>query len=430
MPNADTIYTELYMCEHRHIDSLNPNHSFSLLAYNNTITQFIPIFSLSYLSLFHLSSLLLVTAQSLYSSLLYTKPKKTIKMKSCIIAAFSTVFAFASAAPSGTETKRWNGHAEVDAWTPTNQYPAAATYTVTVGAGGKNVYSPNQVNAKKGDVIVFNFLAKNHTLTQSEFATPCTYNGGFDTGFNQFNPNNQSDLFDLKVRIEGDSKPLWFYCAQNGHCPSGMVFGINPGNKMDQFIAKAKALAPSTASMPPAMSSSAPPMASSSAAATSTVPTKSSTTAPRAVNGATDAIQTVTVGLNNGTTLRFDPPFLTGIAQGSRVHFDFRAVNHTLTESSFASPCMKLAGTDIDTNFNNANKGDVPNLHPFDFTFDSTRTRFFYCKQANGTPNSHCGKGMVFMINPTSPDQLAQFQAAAMATLPAPKVAARNAWRA
>lgn len=113
---------------------------------------------------------------------------------------------------------------------------------VTVGAQGLNLYSPNQLNASIGDTIRFNFLAKNHTVTQSDFNTPCTPNGGFDTGFNQFNPNNQTDLF-VKDFVVNTTKPTWFHCAQTvpkSHCQAGMVLGINPAGKFEDFLNKAK----------------------------------------------------------------------------------------------------------------------------------------------------------------------------------------------
>ena len=125
-------------------------------------------------------------------------------------------------------------------------------------------------------------------------------------------------------------------------------------------------------------------------------------------------IETVTVG--GGTKLTYQPPVIR-VAQGSRVHFDFLGKNHTLTESTFDNPCTKLAGTDIDTNFNNVNLDDVVNLHPFDYTFASDKPRFFYCKQASGTPESHCGKGMVFAVN-VDKNTFKEFQARAEATLP------------
>ncbi|KAI9646480.1 hypothetical protein NHQ30_004473 [Ciborinia camelliae] len=113
---------------------------------------------------------------------------------------------------------------------------------VTVGAQGKNIYSPNQVDANVGDIIRFNFLARNHTVTQSDFNTPCTFNGGFDTGFNQFNPENRTHLF-VEDFIVNTHKPIWFHCAQTkptSHCQAGMVLGINPAGKFDAFLDMAK----------------------------------------------------------------------------------------------------------------------------------------------------------------------------------------------
>lgn len=61
--------------------------------------------------------------------------------------------------------------------------------------------------------------------------------------------------------------------------------------------------------------------------------------------GGANPIQTVVVGEDDGESLVFNPPVLNGIAQGSRVHFDFRAVNHSLTESTFDSPCTPITGS-------------------------------------------------------------------------------------
>jgi plastocyanin len=112
---------------------------------------------------------------------------------------------------------------------------------VTVGARGKNLYEPNQLDANVGDIIRFNFLARNHTVTQSNFATPCEFNGGFDTGFNQFNPTNATGV--SRDFIVDTTKPTWFFCAQTipaSHCKAGMVLGINPAGKFDQFLDMAK----------------------------------------------------------------------------------------------------------------------------------------------------------------------------------------------
>lgn len=258
------------------------------------------------------------------------------------------------------------------------------TFHVQVGTfDGMVKFVPNNVEAKVGDVVEFDFLAKSHSLTQSEFVTPCTYNGGFDTGLNQPNPMNVSGLHVVPFTVSTE-KPQWFYCKQQGppnHCGKGMVFGLNPGNKMDQFIQNAI-------------------KQNGGLDATSTVSSSIATgTGASSTSTATSATTTVTVGLNGGTTLKFDPPFLPKVNVGDKLHFDFRALNHTLTESSLEAPCAKLMGTDVDTNFQNVNKMDIPNFKPFDLTITEDKPRFFYCKQANRTPNGHCGKGMVFAVN-------------------------------
>lgn len=117
----------------------------------------------------------------------------------------------------------------------------------------------------------------------------------------------------------------------------------------------------------------------------------------REIDSSAAPIISVLVGPNQ--QLVFSPPYINGVGRGQRIHFDFRAINHTFTESSFDRPCTKIPGAQFDTNFDNFNPNDIPNFKPFDITLDGDRPRFFYCKQANKTPNSHCGRGMVFAIN-------------------------------
>ncbi|TGO89947.1 hypothetical protein BPOR_0086g00170 [Botrytis porri] len=114
-------------------------------------------------------------------------------------------------------------------------------HDVTVGDKGLNNYSPNQINANVGDIIRFRFLARNHIVTQSNFNTPCNFNGGLDTGFNQFNLTNTTDI--TRDFVVNTNKPIWFHCAQanpKSNCQAGMVLGINPAGKFDAFLEKAK----------------------------------------------------------------------------------------------------------------------------------------------------------------------------------------------
>lgn len=294
--------------------------------------------------------------------------------------------------------------------TSTSNAPGAhQTHKVSIGTfNGTFQFIPNSVNAGIGDIVEYNFLAKSHSLTQSEFLTPCTYNGGFDTGLNQVNPQNVSGLFVIPFEVK-TTTPQWFYCKQQGppnHCGKGMVFGLNPRSEaqMGQFIANAKAQNGNLTSTIAA-----------------TAPATTTTTYANIATGVAASIPTVTVGLGNGKTLRFDPPYLPYVAPGSKIHFDFRAANHTLTESSFENPCTKLdSASAIDTGFSNFNPMDVPGLKSFELEVTGSESRYFYCKQAIKTPKSHCGKGMVFGVN-VDEATFRQFETNAVATLPVGK---------
>lgn len=117
----------------------------------------------------------------------------------------------------------------------------APTSTVIVGAAGKLLFSPPAINASVGNIISFNFLGLNHTLTQSGFLNPCRSNGRFDTGFRQFNPGNTSGMFIVDYEVT-TLEPQWFFCAQtlnNSHCHAGMVFSLNPGGLQNQYLQNA-----------------------------------------------------------------------------------------------------------------------------------------------------------------------------------------------
>ncbi|KUJ12028.1 uncharacterized protein LY89DRAFT_699994 [Mollisia scopiformis] len=107
---------------------------------------------------------------------------------------------------------------------------SAATHQVTVGGTAGLVYSPDNVLANVGDMVVFTFLSQNHTATQSAFATPCEkLTGGMDSGFmpNINGSVNPAPQMAMQVTV---ATPIWFYCRQTGHCGKGMTFSINPQN--------------------------------------------------------------------------------------------------------------------------------------------------------------------------------------------------------
>ncbi|KAF2794669.1 hypothetical protein K505DRAFT_241608 [Melanomma pulvis-pyrius CBS 109.77] len=131
--------------------------------------------------------------------------------------------------------------------------PAAgqATHTVVVG-GLKPVatgmapvlgYSPESIVAAQGDVVLFVFMQKNHTATQSTFAAPCNkMEGGLDSGFMP-NPDGKAGVtWNMTVST---TEPLWFYCKQKTgtHCGKGMVFSINAKTSGGKTMADFKQLA-------------------------------------------------------------------------------------------------------------------------------------------------------------------------------------------
>lgn len=144
---------------------------------------------------------------------------------------------------------------------PTLDWTTPRTHTVIVGGEDLLRYEPAFVRAKVGDIIKFEFLAKNHTLTQSSFEDPCTaLPGGIDSGFKP-NPDNVCGKQQFEFTVK-DEKPMWFYCQQGNHCSVGMVFAVNPpkeGNTYTAFLINAiKTFVPPTSPAPVAPVAPAP----------------------------------------------------------------------------------------------------------------------------------------------------------------------------
>ena len=67
---------------------------------------------------------------------------------------------------------------------------AEATHHVIVGGDAGLVFTPPEIQANVGDMVVFEFMSQMHTATQSSFDKPCDpLEGGMDTN-TQPNPNN------------------------------------------------------------------------------------------------------------------------------------------------------------------------------------------------------------------------------------------------
>jgi len=193
------------------------------------------------------------------------------------------------------------------------QTNTTTTHTIMVGMNGTLTYSPPNITANAGDIVTFVFTSKNHTVTQSTFATPCTQLTntsvtpnvvGISSGYVPVKAN--ATEFPTWSFSLTDTNPLWFFCLQtNGvnHCQSGMVFSINetPEKSYAGYLANAKA---SNATIPNPTTNGAATDVNGSASNPSDVnsPTASSTDAPNgnpSVSGATPPAQSSGAALQN-----------------------------------------------------------------------------------------------------------------------------------
>ncbi|KAK0218563.1 hypothetical protein EDD85DRAFT_915880 [Armillaria nabsnona] len=102
------------------------------------------------------------------------------------------------------------------------------------------------------------------------------------------------------------------------------------------------------------------------------------------------ATYNVTVGANG--ELAYNPEYVTASA-GDTINFIFNPKNHTVTQSSFNAPCVHLADG-VDSGFTPVNADQV-DLPTFQLPVKDTNPVWVYCRQTG-----HCGKGMVFAVNP------------------------------
>jgi len=127
----------------------------------------------------------------------------------------------------------------------------AANITVKVGEGGGLTFSPESVTANQGDIVSFQFLTKNHSVTQSSFTDPCTRlttpTLGIDSDYQPV-PTDATMIPQWSFTVVNASAPLWFFCKQGTHCKSGMVFAVNPSadKTFEAFKARATGGTPSS----------------------------------------------------------------------------------------------------------------------------------------------------------------------------------------
>lgn len=103
----------------------------------------------------------------------------------------------------------------------------------------------------------------------------------------------------------------------------------------------------------------------------------------------------VSVGPNG--QLIYYPEFIIADV-GDTVNMIFNPKNHTVTQSSFEEPCVPLAGG-FSSGFKPVASDSDPELPNFVITVNDTNPIWVHCEQTG-----HCGQGMVFAINPPSPE--------------------------
>jgi plastocyanin len=169
-----------------------------------------------------------------------------------------------------------------------------------------------------------------------------------------------------------------------------MVFAVNPAGKFDIFLNNAKNTNPEN---PTQVTAGAISQTASAATVTVTEDCSVSTTVcPTESRGsgygtstAVSAGATHSVVVGGPAGLVYTPEFVNA-AVGDVVKFDFRAMNHTATQSSFNLPCIALPGG-AKSGFR-PNLANTPGVQIFEFTVPTDKPQWFYCGQAD-----HCEKG-------------------------------------
>ncbi|KAJ7808117.1 hypothetical protein B0H14DRAFT_3762730, partial [Mycena olivaceomarginata] len=114
----------------------------------------------------------------------------------------------------------------------------ASNILVLVRANNSDTFSPSNISANVGDVVTFQFVSKNHSVTQTTFAKPCSVllAGGVDSGF-QPALLNAPAFPTFSFTVNNASTLLFFTSTQAAYCNKGMVFSINqdPNSAVKSF---------------------------------------------------------------------------------------------------------------------------------------------------------------------------------------------------
>jgi plastocyanin len=100
----------------------------------------------------------------------------------------------------------------------------------------------------------------------------------------------------------------------------------------------------------------------------------------------------------------FNPSYLNA-TRGDTIRFNFFGDNHTVTQSTLASPCDPRQGG-FDSGFilsgpgSAVHNGKLQDVPSFNVTVVDDQPIYVHCRQDAYTPESHCAQGMVFAVNP------------------------------
>lgn len=162
--------------------------------------------------------------------------------------------------------------------------------------------------------------------------------------------------------------------------------------------AVAASWASSSASWAPASSWTSATSSSSAAGIAASLATVTPVTTPTSAGVAPGlASHTVTVG--GSSPPAYSPPSISGVVNGDTIVFIFETANHTVTQSSFDTPCEK-----VDSGFKSGfvpSNGTIVPYMVAEYTCsdpnDMCTPTWLYCGQSN-----HCEQGMRFSINALS----------------------------
>ncbi|KAL4912375.1 hypothetical protein BDW62DRAFT_20937 [Aspergillus aurantiobrunneus] len=112
---------------------------------------------------------------------------------------------------------------------------AAQTHTIQVGPKeDPHQYVPHSLEAKVGDLIVFEFYPRNHSVVQADWRAPCMpadgdyFFSGIKNDFEEVNGQVVGTLPTWNWTVDRD-EPTFFYCTSIDSCNvNGMVGVINP----------------------------------------------------------------------------------------------------------------------------------------------------------------------------------------------------------